>query len=72
MVASAIDATLNPEKSDYLYFIADENGVVRYSTDEAGHNQNIDDYGLVKDEDAEETTEGTTQEEASQAETAQE
>lgn len=72
VVASAIDATLNPEKSDYLYFIADENGVVRYSTDEAGHNQNIDDYGLVKDEDAEETTEGTTQEEASQAETAQE
>ena len=51
VVASAIDATLNPEKSDYLFFIADENGIVRYSTDESGHNQNIDDYGLVKDEE---------------------
>ena len=54
IVGDAIDATLNYKKSDNLYFIADENGVVRYSTDEAGHNQNIDDYGLVKDEDAEE------------------
>lgn len=51
IVGSAIDATLNYEKHDYLFFIADENGIVRYSADESGHTQNIDDYGLVKDED---------------------
>ena len=53
VVGSAIDATLNYEKHDYLFFIADENGVVRYSEDEAGHESNIDEHGLVKDEDAE-------------------
>lgn len=54
VVESAIDATLNYEKHDYLFFIADENGIVRYSTDEAGHEENIDEHGLVKDEDEEE------------------
>ena len=53
VVADAIDATLNYEKHDYLFFIADEQGIVRYSTDEAGHESNIDEHGLVKDEDAE-------------------
>ena len=53
VVGSAIDATLNYEKHDYLFFIADEQGIVRYSTDEAGHESNIDEHGLVKDEDAE-------------------
>jgi len=53
VVGDAIDATLNYEKHDYLFFIADENGIVRYSTDEAGHESNIDEHGLVKDEDAE-------------------
>lgn len=57
VVGDAIDAVLNYEESDYLFFIADEDGVVRYSTDEAGHEQNIDDYGMVKDEDAEESAE---------------
>ncbi|MBR2674370.1 MAG: endolytic transglycosylase MltG [Mogibacterium sp.] len=51
VVGSAIDATLNYENHDYLFFIADENGIVRYSADESGHVQNIDDYGLVKDEE---------------------
>lgn len=51
VVSDAIDATLNYEKHDYLFFIADENGIVRYSTDEAGHESNIDEHGLVKDED---------------------
>ena len=32
---------------------ADENGVVRYSTDEAGHESNIDEHGLLQDDDAE-------------------
>ena len=53
VVADAIDATLNYEKHDYLFFIADEEGIVRYSTDQAGHESNIDEHGLVKDEDAE-------------------
>ena len=55
VVESAIDATLNYEKHDYLFFIADENGVVRYSEDEAGHQSNIDEHGLVKDEDEEDS-----------------
>ena len=53
VVGDAIDATLNYEKHNYLFFIADENGIVRYSTDEAGHESNIDEHGLVKDEDSE-------------------
>ncbi len=57
VVSDAIDATLNYEKHDYLFFIADEQGVVRYSTDEAGHQSNIEEHGLVKDEDNEEKEE---------------
>ena len=53
VVGDAIDATLNYEKHDYLFFIADEQGIVRYSTDQAGHESNIDEHGLVKDEDSE-------------------
>ena len=53
VVADAIDATLNYEKHDYLFFIADEQGIVRYSTDQACHESNIDQHGLVKDEDEE-------------------
>ena len=53
VVSDAIDATLNYEKHDYLFFIADEQGIVRYSTDQAGHESNIDEHGLVKDEDEE-------------------
>lgn len=53
VVGSAVDATLNYEHHDYLFFIADENGVVRYSTDEAGHESNIDEHGLLQDDDAE-------------------
>ena len=53
VVGDAIDATLNYEKHDYLFFIADEDGIVRYSTDQAGHESNIDEHGLVKDEDSE-------------------
>ena len=53
MTSGAIEATLNYEKHDYLFFIADENGIVRYSTDEAGHESNIEEHGLVNDEDSE-------------------
>ena len=55
MTSGAIEATLNYEKHDYLFFIADENGIVRYSTDEAGHESNIEEHGLVQDEDTEES-----------------
>ena len=58
IVGDALDATLNYEKHDYLFFIADENGIVRYSTDEAGHESNIEEHGLVQDEDTEETEGG--------------
>ena len=51
VVSDAIDATLNYEKHDYLFFIADEQGIVRYSTDEAGHESNIDEHGLLQDDD---------------------
>ncbi len=51
VIGDAMDAVLNYEKSNYLFFIADEDGVVRYSEDNAGHNQNIEEYGLVKDEE---------------------
>ena len=53
VVSDAIDATLNYEKHDYLFFIADEQGIVRYSKDQAGHESNIDKHGLVKDEEEE-------------------
>lgn len=53
VVSDAIDATLNYEKHDYLFFIADEEGIVRYSTDQAGHESNIEEHGLVKDSDNE-------------------
>ena len=55
MTSGAIEATLNYEKHDYLFFIADENGIVRYSTDQAGHESNIEEHGLVQDEDTEES-----------------
>ena len=51
VVGSAIDATLNYDKSDYLYFVADENGVVHFNKDEAGHESDIKDYGLLKDDE---------------------
>ena len=53
VVGDAIDATLNYEKHDYLFFIADEQGIVRYSIDESGHESNIEEHGLVQDEDEE-------------------
>jgi UPF0755 protein len=54
VVADAIDATLNYEHHDYLFFIADEEGIVRYSTDQSGHESNIEEHGLVKDTDTDE------------------
>jgi UPF0755 protein len=40
----AILATANPEQSDYFFFIADKNGVVRYAKNFEEHNQNIQKY----------------------------
>lgn len=42
---SAINAALNPAKTDYLYFFADKNGHLHYATTLAGHNANIQKYG---------------------------
>lgn len=43
---SAIKSALNPAKTDYLYYISDPSGNLRYSTTLEGHNQNIKNYGL--------------------------
>lgn len=40
----AILATANPTVSDYLFFIADKKGVVRYAKNLQEHNQNIEKY----------------------------
>lgn len=43
---SAISAALNPAKTDYLYYITDQNGKNRYATNLEGHSANIEKYGL--------------------------
>lgn len=40
----AILATVYPTQSDYIFFIADKNGVVRYAKTIQEHNQNIEKY----------------------------
>jgi UPF0755 protein len=40
----SILATLNPDQNDYLFFLADQNGVVRYAKNLDEHNQNIEKY----------------------------
>jgi UPF0755 protein len=40
----SILATLNPDQNDYLFFLADKNGVVRYAKNLDEHNQNIEKY----------------------------
>lgn len=43
---SAIKAALNPAKTNYFYYITDQNGKNRYATTLEGHNANIEKYGL--------------------------
>ena len=47
-----MDAVLKYEKSDNLYFFADEDGTVHYYKDQAAFEQGIEDEGLLKDDDS--------------------
>ena len=54
VVGEAMDAVLNYEKSDNLFFFADEDGTVHYYRDQESFEQGIEDEGLLKDSDSEE------------------
>ena len=54
VIGSAMDAVLNYEKSDNIFFFADENGVVHYYKTEADFEQGIEDEGLLHDSEDEE------------------
>jgi UPF0755 protein len=50
VIDGAMDAVLNYEKSDNMFFFADENGVVHYYKDADAFYQGIEDEGLLHDE----------------------
>ena len=56
VIGDAMDAVLNYEKSDDLYFFADENGTVHFFKNQSDFEQGIEDIGLLKD-DPEDTAE---------------
>ena len=58
VIGSAIDAVLYYEKSDDIFFFADEDGVVHYYKTQADFEQGIEDEGLLKDDDSEEEPAG--------------
>lgn len=43
---AALQAALNPASTDYLYYIADKTGHSHFAKTLAGHNKNIQQYGL--------------------------
>ncbi len=43
---ASLDAALNPAETDYLFYIADKQGVNRYARTLDEHNENIQRYGL--------------------------
>ena len=51
IVADAIDATLNYEKSDYLFFFTDTEGKNHYYKTEAEFEKGIEKEGLLKDDE---------------------
>lgn len=53
VIGDAMDAVLNYEKSDDLFFFADEDGTVHYYKNNADFEQGIEDEGLLKDDDSE-------------------
>lgn len=55
VIGDAMDAVLDYEKSDDLFFFADEDGVVHYYKNNADFEQGIEDEGLLKDDDTEES-----------------
>ena len=50
VVGGAMDAVLDYEKSDDLFFFADENGTVHYYKNQDDFYQGIEDIGLLKDD----------------------
>ncbi|MBR7087729.1 MAG: endolytic transglycosylase MltG [Mogibacterium sp.] len=50
VIGDAMDAVLNYEKSDDLFFFADENGKVHYFKNQDDFYQGIEDIGLLKDD----------------------
>ena len=58
VVGDAMDAVLKYEKSNNLFFFADEDGTVHYYKDQAAFEQGIEDEGLLKDDDSSDSTEG--------------
>ena len=58
VVGDAMDAVLNYEKSDNLFFFADEDGTVHYYKDQESFEQGIEDEGLLKDTDSETESSG--------------
>ena len=56
VIGDAMDAVLNYEKSDDLFFFADENGKVHFFKTQDDFSKGIEDIGLLKDDP--ETTEG--------------
>jgi len=42
----ALEAAVSPASTDYLYYIADQNGINRYASTLEGHNENIERYVL--------------------------
>lgn len=61
VIGNAMDAVLNYEKSDDLFFFADENGKVHFFKNQSDFEQGIEDIGLLKDSDTEETQEQANQ-----------
>lgn len=61
VVGEAMDAVLNYEKSDNLFFFADEDGVVHYYKDEESFSQGIEDEGLLKDDESKEESGSETE-----------
>ena len=43
----ALKAVANPSDTDYLYFIAGDDGLIYFAKDAAGHQQNIDEHCQV-------------------------
>ena len=54
VIGDAMDAVLDYEKSDDLFFFADENGKVHYFKTQSDFEQGIEDFGLLKDTETEE------------------
>lgn len=54
VIGDAMDAVLNYQKSDDLFFFADENGKVHYFKTQSDFEQGIEDFGLLKDTETEE------------------